>query len=141
MKVVDLNVLVYATDSTSARHAVAKTWLDAAISSSDTIGLPTAVTIGFVRITTNARIMQAPLKVSESVAIVRGWLQRANVSTPAPTDRHYEIMEEILSPLPAGGNIVSDAHLAAIAIAHGAEVYSFDRDFGRFAGLRWAEPT
>lgn len=140
MKVVDLNVLIYATDETSAHHDQAKAWLDRALSSTETIGIATAVAIGFVRLTTNPRVMERPLDVATSVGVVRSWVKRANVTAPEPTPRHYALVEELLRPIGTAGNLVSDAHLAALSIEHGAELCSFDRDFGRFSGVRWLYP-
>jgi toxin-antitoxin system PIN domain toxin len=140
VKVVDLNVLVYATDATSSRHVVAKTWLDRAMSSTETIGVATAVAVGYVRITTNPRIVANPLDVATSVGVVKGWYARPNVTAPQPTARHFALLAELLAPIGTGGNLVSDAHLAALSIEHGAELCSFDRDFSRFSGVRWLEP-
>ena len=77
MKLVDLNVLVYATDETSTLHHRAKPWLDRAMSSTETIGIPTAVAIGFIRLTTSLRIMTHPLDITTSVEIVRRWYLRS----------------------------------------------------------------
>lgn len=140
MKVVDLNVLLYATDRTSRHHTRAKPWLDRVMSSTETIGIPIAVAIGYVRLTTNPKVMEAPLDLATSVGVVHAWYARANVTAPGPTSRHFGVLEELLGPLGTGGNLVSDAHLAALAIEHGAELCSFDRDFSRFSGLRWVEP-
>jgi toxin-antitoxin system PIN domain toxin len=141
VKVVDLNVLVYATDESAAHHLLAKAWLDAAISSTETIGIPTAVAVGYLRLTTSHRVMSAPLDVTTSIDVVRGWYRRPNVTAPEPTDRHYELLAELLAPIGTAGNLVSDAHLAALSIEHGAELCSFDRDFARFSGVRWIEPA
>lgn len=135
MKLVDLNVLIYATDSATRHHTSAKTWLDRAMTGTETIGLPTSVTVGYVRITTNPRIMKSPLAVGRAVDMVRIWLARPNVTTPQPTDRHYGVLEELLNSIGVGGNLVSDAHLAALAIEHGAALCTFDTDFARFPGL------
>jgi uncharacterized protein len=140
VKLVDLNVLLYATDDTSAHHHTAKPWLDRAISSSETIGIATAVATGYVRLTTSPRVMHRPLDVHSSIGVVRDWYRRPNVTAPEPTPRHFALIEELLGPIGTAGNLVSDAHLAALAIEHGAELYSFDRDFSRFSGLRWIEP-
>lgn len=140
MKIVDLNVLLYATDETSVHHARAKTWVERALSSTETIGIPTAVAIGYLRLTTSPRIVEAPLDLPTSAGVVRGWYRRANVTAPEPTPRHFQLVEELLAPIGTAGNLVSDAHLAALAIEHGAELCSFDHDFGRFSGLRWIEP-
>jgi len=140
VKLVDLNVLVYASDETATHHVQAREWLDRVLSSTETIGIPTAVAIGYVRLTTSPRIMTAPLDVSTSVGVVRGWFRRRNVTSPAPTARHYEVLEELLGPIGTAGNLVSDAHLAVLSIEHGADLCSFDRDFSRFSGVRLVEP-
>lgn len=135
MIVADLNVLIYATDTASKFHLVAKPWLDEAMSESETVGLCTAVTVGFVRLVTNPRVMAHPLGVHVAVDIVEQWLRRRNVTAPQPTIRHYSILRELVDATGVGGNLVSDAHLAAIAIEHGATLWSFDSDFSRFPGL------
>lgn len=140
MKILDLNVLVYGVDRSAHHHASARTFLTDAMSSSETIGIPTAVAVGFVRLTTNPRVVSEPLEVTTSIAVVEGWLSRPNVTAPGPTRRHYQVMAELLAPLGAAGNLVSDAHLAALAIEHGAELCSYDHDFARFAGLDWHRP-
>jgi len=141
VKLVDLNVLLYATDSTSIHHEVARDWLDRTISSAETVGIPTAVAIGYVRLTTSARVMADPLDVDTSVGVVSEWYRRPNVTAPEPTERHLGLLAGLLRDLGTAGNLVADAHLAALAIEHGAELVTFDRDFGRFSGLRWAAPT
>lgn len=135
MKIVDLNVLVYATDTASKHHASAAAWFDASMAAGGTIGLPTAVTVGFVRLVTNPRIMRRPLDAGAALAIVTTWLGRANVTVPQPTDRHYAVIGDLLGATGTGGNLVSDAHLAALAIEYGAELWSYDADFSRFPGL------
>lgn len=135
MKLVDLNVLVYAVDSTARHHPAAAGWLGHALAGSETIGVPTAVTVGFVRITTNPRIMASPLTPAAAVEVVRTWLTRPNVTVPQPTSRHYDLIAELLDATGVGGNLVSDAHLAALAIEHGAQLVTFDSDFARFPGL------
>lgn len=137
----DLNVLIYATDNTSAHHQVAHRWLDSALSSTETIGIPTHVAVGFVRLTTSARVMTAPLDIRTSASVVNGWLSRPNATTPAPTSRHYDVVAELLEPLGTAGNLVADAHLAALSIEHGAELCSFDHHFGRFSGVLWVKPS
>lgn len=141
MKLIDLNVLLYAIDASSTLHSQAKPWLERVLSSTETVGIPTAVAIGFVRLTTSRRIMANPLDVTTSVDVVRTWYRRPNVTAPQPTSRHFDLIAELLAPIGTGGNLVSDAHLAALSVEHGAELCSFDRDFGRFGGVRWIEPN
>lgn len=140
MKVVDVNVLLYATNDRSRHHESARSWLDAAMTGTETVGLPTAVTVAFLRLTTNPRVLVDPLAPTTAIGIVRTWLERPNVSVPQPTERHLDVLDELLAATGAGGNLVSDAHLAALAIEHGAELCSYDADFSRFPGLVWRTP-
>lgn len=140
MRIADVNVLLYATDTESADHAPAKAWLDDAMRGAGTIGLPTAVTVGFVRIATNPRIMRRPLSAAAAIGIVEGWLARSNVAVLETTERHYAVLLEILEATGIGGNLVSDADLGALAIEHGAELWSLDNDFDRFPGVAWRRP-
>lgn len=57
-----------------------------------------------------------------------------------PTERHLDILRELLRSVGTAGNLTSDAHLATVALEHGAVLWSTDRDFARFAGVRWANP-
>ncbi|WP_334144466.1 TA system VapC family ribonuclease toxin [Rhabdothermincola sp.] len=141
MILVDLNVLIYATDRTSAHHEVARSWLERTISSTETVGIPTAVAIGFVRLTTSHRIMRSPLDAGTSIGVVAGWYRRPNVTAPQPTDRHFDLLAHLLDAVGTAGSLVPDAHLAALAIEHNAQLYSFDQDFQCFSGLRWAVPA
>jgi len=140
VKIVDLNVLIYAADTATKHHVGARAWLDRAMAGTETIGLPTAVTVGFVRLTTNPRVMRSPLPAGRAVEIVRTWLRRSNVTVPQPTARHYDLIEELIEATGVGGNLVSDAHLAALAIEHRAELCTFDADFSRFPGLVTVRP-
>ena len=141
MKIVDLNVLIYATDTESKHHDSARSWLDTAMASSSTIGLPTSVTVGFVRLVTNPRVMVRPLKPNRAIDIVESWINRSSVSVPQPTTRHYTVFRELLDATGVGGNLVSDAHLGALAIEHGAELCTYDSDFTRFPGVVSFRPT
>ena len=85
-------------------------------------------------------LMCATNAATQATAIVEGWLARPNVTVPGPTPRHDSVMADLLTITGAGGNLVSDAHLAALAVEHGAELWSFDHDFARFPGLKWRHP-
>jgi toxin-antitoxin system PIN domain toxin len=140
MKLLDLNVLVYAMDESSSRHQAARDWLDETLSGSDTVGFAWHVLIGFVRLSTRSAVFAAPLTVSEALDVVDGWLQQPCVTVVHPTERHATVLRELLTPLGTAGNLTSDAHLAALAIEHGAGLCSTDVDFSRFAGVRWIDP-
>lgn len=106
----------------------------------ETVGLAWSVLIGFVRLSTNPRAFLNPWDVEEALDVVDGWLSQPAVTVVHPTTRHSAVLRDLLRPLGSAGNLTSDAHLAALAIEHGATLYSHDGDFARFAGLRWMDP-
>ncbi len=140
MKLVDVNLLLYAVDEASAFHLPARHWLEQSLSATETVALDWTVLLAFVRLSTRAAIFEHPLKPAQALDIVEGWLAQSNVIVVHPTDRHAAILRDLLNRLGTGGNITSDAHLAALAIEHGAELYSADGDFARFPGVRWIDP-
>ena len=140
MKLVDLNVLLYAVDTTAPRHKTARAWLETALSATETIGLTWLVLLGFLRLSTSARVFRTPLEPSVAFDLIDGWLSRSNVTVLHPTERHVSILRELLEPLGTAGNLTSDAHLAALSLEHGAELCSSDTDFARFPGVRWQDP-
>jgi uncharacterized protein len=140
MKLVDVNLLLYAVDESSAFHRKAQAWVEDSFSGAETLALTWSVLLAFIRLSTQARIFAHPLTAAQALDLVEGWLAQPNVTVVHPTDRHSAILRELLEPLGAAGNLTSDAHLAAIAIAHGAELCSLDNDFSRFPGLHWINP-
>jgi uncharacterized protein len=140
MIVVDVNLLVYAVNEDSPHHKKAKPWLEEAVSGTETIGMPWIVLLAFLRLTTRTGLFQKPLAVDAAFDLVDAWLQQPSVTVPEPTARHLQTMRDLVSPLGTGGNLTSDAYLAALAIEHGAELCSTDNDFGRFSRLRWRNP-
>jgi uncharacterized protein len=136
----DINVLLYATNNDAPLHAAASKWWRSALSGSESIGMAWLVVLGFVRIATNHRIFPRPLAPGDALAIADDWMHASPVVMLGPTDRHWGIFKELIVVAGAAGNLTSDAHLAALAIEHGATLCSTDRDFGRFAGLRWKNP-
>jgi uncharacterized protein len=127
----DINLLIYAVDEDSPFHTAARAWLEDALSGTKTVGFAWIVLLGFLRLTTRPQVLPSPLSVKQALELVA-------LLTPGP--RHFELLFDLLTNTGTGGNLTSDAHLAAIAIEHGAEVCSTDHDFGRFAGLRWRNP-
>lgn len=140
MKIPDANLLLYAVDEQSPRHAGARAWLERTLSGPETVGLTWLVLLAFVRVSTKARVFERPLDVSEALDLVDEWLDQPCTTMLEPTDRHSAVLRTLLEPFGSAGNLTSDAHLAAIAIEHGAEVCSCDTDFARFPGLRWNDP-
>lgn len=136
----DLNLLLYAYNSEARRHDAAKTWWKSQLNGSTAVGLAWVTALGFVRLTTHRQVMTNPLPVAAACAHVRSWLAHPNVSILHPGERHAEILFGLLETLGAAGNLTTDAHVAALAIEHQAELHSTDADFGRFSGLRWRNP-
>ena len=136
----DVNLLLYAFDQRSPFYEPAKSWLEGILSGTESVGLTWNVVIGFVRISTNPAALPRPLTVEQALDLVALWLAQPNVVIIEPGPRHLELLRDLLIPVGTGRNLSSDAHLAAIALEHGAEVYSADTDFDRFPGLRWHNP-
>ena len=140
MIVVDLNLLVYATNEDALQHDSARRWWEGVLSRGESVGLAWVVVLGFLRLTTNPRVMPRPLTPEQAMGIIDSWLDQPAVQMLEATERHWEILKEILAPLGTAGNLTSDAHLASLAIEHGARLVSTDNDFARFSGLRWVNP-
>jgi toxin-antitoxin system PIN domain toxin len=140
VKLPDLNLLLYAVDAEAEAHVPARAWLEETLSGTESVGFAWTVLLGFTRISTNPAIYEQPLGIEEALDFVDRWLVQPVAMIVEPTDRHAAILRDLLEPLGTGGNLVSDAHLAALAIEHGAELCSRDNDFARFAGLRWVDP-
>jgi toxin-antitoxin system PIN domain toxin len=137
MIIPDVNVLVHAYNSAVPIHTRARLWWEESLNTPTEIGLPWASALGFIRITTHPRFALNPLPVAVATAHVRSWLARPRVRILTPGERHAELLLHLLETVGAGGNLTTDAHLAALAIEYHAEVVSTDTDFARFPGLRW----
>jgi toxin-antitoxin system PIN domain toxin len=140
MKIVDINLLIYAINKDTPHHSKAKKWLEDSLSGDEAFGFAWIVILGFLRIVTNGRIMPSPLIPEVAIDSVNDWLQQPPSLTVVPSDQHWSILKELLMPLGTAANLTSDAHLAALAIEHGARLYSTDNDFSRFQSLRWTNP-
>lgn len=141
MKLVDANVLLYAVNEADGKHEAARRWLDGALGGTETIGFAWPVVLAFVRLSTRMGLFPRPLPVSAALEIAGGWLAQPNAVVPSPTTRHFDLLAGLLTGLGAGGNLVSDAHLAALALEHNATVITYDSDFARFGGVRWQPPS
>jgi toxin-antitoxin system PIN domain toxin len=136
LRIPDANVLLYAFDEESPRHSQAQEWLERKLSSPETVGLAWLVVVAFLRLGTSGAVFTSPMSAREALDEVDGWLARPTVAVVDPTDRHAATLRELLESAGTAGNLTNDAHLAAIAIEHGATVASFDGDFHRFSGLK-----
>lgn len=140
MILVDANLLIYAVNAAAPQHAAAQAWLDARMNGTSRVGLPWASLLAFLRLVTNPRVFQRPLSMSSAWSQVDAWLNSGPAWIPMPTSRHAEILARLLAAPGVHGNLVPDAHLAALAIEHGLELNSTDGDFARFAELKWCNP-
>jgi len=140
VKLPDVNLLIYAADTASPSHHQARRWLEAELSSGQTFAFAWSVLLAFVRLTTNPKVFEEPYPVAHALDVVDSWLAQPSTTVVGPTERHARVLRELLEPVGVGGNLVSDAHLGAIAIEHGATLCTADRDFGRFSGLKWMNP-
>ncbi|MCZ9293797.1 TA system VapC family ribonuclease toxin [Corynebacterium meitnerae] len=138
--IVDANVLIYALGAPGAKQEPARAWLGDALNGDERVGLPWVSLLAFQRVTTNARIMKRPLSVDQAWGAIQTLISSDQVWIPEPGPRHAEILGRILRTSGATGNLVTDAHLAALAIEHGTEICSFDADFARFPDVRWFNP-
>lgn len=137
MKMPDVNVLVYAINPDALQHVAARRWLEAAYVDPAGVAFAWATLAGFLRISTLRGILATPLSIVDALRFVDEWLAHPHARIVGPTDRHVSLLGRMLIGAGRGGNLVSDAHLAALAIEHGAVLGTFDADFERFAGLRF----
>lgn len=140
MILIDANLLIYATDEGASEHRKARTWFESVLSGTRPVAFAWAVLLAYLRLTTNPRVFANPMAPSEAFDVVEGWLARPCALVAEPTSRHLAIVRGLIEPTGTAANLTTDAHLAALAIEHGAELASADRDFGRFPGLRWVNP-
>lgn len=136
----DVNLLVHAYNSESPVHAAARAWWERLLNGSQPVGLAWAGVLGFIRITTHRQILSNPIAVTTACSHARAWFAQPCVALLDPGSRHAEILFSLLETLGTAGNLTTDAHLAALAIEHQAELHSTDVDFARFPGLRWTNP-
>lgn len=136
MILLDVNLLLYAHNASAKEHAHAASWLRAALTGAETVAFSWETILGFLRLSTTPKLFARPLEFEEAVGMVEAWLARDNVVTVAPHNRHWQILSGLLPKSRSRGSLVMDAHLAALAIEHGATLCTNDRDFLRFPGLK-----
>ena len=141
MKLLDTNILRYAYDSDSARHAACRAWPEAAFNAEETVALPWQTTLAFVRITTDPRVVRRPLTASEACEIVGSWLLHANVVKLAADERFWEAFKTQMLEAQVSGLLVTDTAVAAVALEHGATICSTDRDFRQLEGQKLLDPS
>lgn len=140
MRLVDVNVLVYAFRADAPDHAAYRGWLEALLASDEAYAVSDQVLAGFLRVVTHPKVFHPPAPLDAAVAFVAAFRGQPNAVLVAPGSRHWEIFLRTCQEAGARGNLIPDAWLAALAIEHGCEFVSTDRDYARFAGLRWCHP-
>jgi len=138
---VDANILIYAYNTAAEQHEAARAWTDAAFSGDETVGLAWPVIHAFLRLATNPRVFPEPLTIEECVAIVDEWLALPNIVILNPGRIHWQRERRILMDAQVRRDVVTDAHLAALAVENDATICTADRDFRRFEGVRVINPV
>lgn len=141
MKLVDANVLLYADDRDATHHREARKWLHDALKASEPLIIPWMSILAYLRIATHPRLHQHPRTPASASAFIRAMLTGTSAVHGDPDHRHLERVADLLAATGVGGNLVNDAHLAALALQYDAIVISYDNDFGRFPGVRWQRPS
>lgn len=140
MRFVDANVLLYAVNEDAPHHARARGWLDGALVGGEPVAFTWVVMLAFLRLGTHGAVFANPLTLQQACEVLESWLAQPAAIVIEPTARHLSVLRGLLVPHGTAGNLVNDAHLAAMAVERGARVVSFDTDFRRFAGVEWEAP-
>ena len=140
MIIPDLNLLVYAHSDGSPYHSTARDWWEGLINGGERVGVPWAVATGFVRLMTHPRVLARPAAPDAAVDLANEWFRFPQVTPINPGVDHLSIFRRNLAVAGVGANLVTNAHVAALAMEYQAEVHSNDSDFSRFPGLRWRNP-
>jgi uncharacterized protein len=140
VKLVDANVLLYAVNTDADHHERSRRWIDDALSGGDTVAFAWIALLAFVRLATKGGLFPSPLTVDGAMDRVDAWVAAAPAVVVEPTSDHASIVRRLLRETGVGGNLVNDAHLAALAVEHRCTIVSFDNDFGRFSGVDWTSP-
>ena len=139
MKLPDVNVLVHAGNPQAAQHRLARAWLAEAGNGREALALTWIVLLGFIRLSTRAGIYERPLSVAQAMSSVQDWLAAPAALVLQPGAQHLDILAALLTRVGTAGNLTTDAHIAAVAVEHGATVVSFDGDFARFEGVSFEQ--
>ena len=140
MIVPDTNLLIYAYNDETERFEAARSWWEGLLSGAEPVGIPWTVSTAFLRLMTRPGAVNPPVTPERAVGYVREWFEVPHVVPIEPGPDHLAHLLRNLAAVGVGGNLVTDAHIAALAMEYQAEVHSADADFGRFPGLRWRNP-
>jgi toxin-antitoxin system PIN domain toxin len=136
----DINLLVYAYNEAAPHHLDARRWWQEQMSGQTPVAIPWAVVFGFIRLVTHPSVLALPLTPEQALERVSDWFEQDHVVGLDPGPRHLMIVRDLFRATGVAAGLTTDTHLAAIAIEHGAELHSNDRDFERFPGLRLHDP-
>ena len=137
---IDVNLLLYSANADTADHSDASAWLQEQLTGDQRVGMPWETLGAFVRLATNPHVLRRPLSPADAWAFIDDWLAVPIVWIPQPTERHAQVFGSLITKYRLRGKLVPDAHLAALAIEHGLDIYSTDTDFARFTEIRWINP-
>lgn len=140
MILVDANLLLYAYYPRAEQHKASRAWLETTLASAEFLRFAWLTLWAFIRISTNPRVFERPLSIAEAEAAVSSWLAQPTTGIVEPGERYWEILRQLMREGQTTGALVMDAAVAALAIEHGATLYTTDRDFSRFPGLKWTNP-
>jgi toxin-antitoxin system PIN domain toxin len=140
MIIPDVNLLIYGYDPLSKSHPEARQWWQSTLNAAEPVGIPWIVVLAFVRLATHPIICKNPMSVIQARRAVDSWFDLDHVRLLSPGKRTLDLFFHLLEQVNTGGNLTTDAMIAALAIEHGGDVRSTDSDFSRFPGLRWQNP-
>ena len=140
MILTDVNVLVCAHREDAPDHAAYRAWLENVVNGDEAYGVSGLALSGFVRVVTHAKVFNHPSPVAAALAFADQLRESPNSVRVDPGPRHWPIFRRLCLEVRAKGNLVPDAFFAALAIESGCEWITTDRDYSRFAGLRWRHP-
>jgi toxin-antitoxin system PIN domain toxin len=136
----DVNVALAAHRDDHPHFEVARAWLDQTLATGAPFSVPDLVAGSFLRVATNSRIFATPTPIAEAFEYLRALRAQPGHVLLSPGAPHLALMEKLCTDADARGDLIPDVQLAALAIEHACELVSFDRDFARFADLRWTLP-
>lgn len=140
MTLPDVNLLLYAHNRADARHEPAREWWEGLLNGTQPVALCWMAINGFIRVSTHPRVFEKPLQAKQAAGYVREWLKQSNALLIEPGPAFPEIFLGYIESLGSGGNLTTDAYLAALAVEHQSELQTSDQGFARFRGLRWRNP-
>ena len=141
MLLLDVNVVLAAHRGDHPHHEPVRAWFDAMLGGEERFAVPALVWGSFLRLATNRRIFEVPTPRSDAFAFAEATCAQPLHLPIGPGPRHLPLLRELCDEADASGDLVADAAIAAIAVEHGCEVVTLDRDFARFPSVRHRRPA